>query len=130
MSERDRASLLAMLDAVTQIEIYTTSVADASEFHSDRLVFDGTLMNFVLLGEMCARVSEELRARNTDIEWSQIKDFRNLVAHNYMGIDAEEVWQIIQDDLPPLKARLRDLTSDDTGVPLPDGSDAPFGGAS
>ena len=72
----------------------------------------------------------ELRTRNTDIEWSHIKDFRNPVAHNYMGIDADEVRQIIQDDVPPLKARLRDLTSDDTGIPLPDGSDAPSGGAS
>ena len=102
MSERDRASLLAMLDAITQIEIYTANVADSGEFFADRLIFDGTLMNFVLLGEMCTRVSDELRASSADIEWSQIKDFRNLVAHDYMGVDAEEVWQIIQDDLPPL----------------------------
>ena len=77
-----------MLDAMTQIEVYTANTADAGEFYADRLVFDGTLMNFVLLGEMCVRVSEDLRARIADIAWNQIKDFRNLVAHDYMGTDS------------------------------------------
>ena len=67
MSGRDRASLLAMLDAITQIEVYTANAADAGEFYADRLVFDGALMNFVLLGEMCTRVSDEPRARSADI---------------------------------------------------------------
>ena len=35
--------------------------------------------------------------------WSKVKDFRNIIAHNYFGIDAEEVWQIIKNDLPKLK---------------------------
>jgi len=36
-------------------------------------------------------------------DWNRIKDFRNLVAHDYIGIDAEEVWQIITNDLPKLE---------------------------
>ncbi len=36
-------------------------------------------------------------------DWNRIKDFGNLVAHDYIGIDAEEVWQIITNDLPKLE---------------------------
>jgi uncharacterized protein with HEPN domain len=96
-----------MLDVVEQILSYTTQVADAEEFFQQRLVFDATLMNIVVLGEMSARVSETLRSDHPDEQWQEIKSFRNLVAHEYLGIDAEEVWQIVQDDIPEPKAALQ-----------------------
>ena len=50
MSDKDRPNLLAMLDAIAQIQAYTGQVSDADQFFDNRLVFDATLMNFVLLG--------------------------------------------------------------------------------
>ncbi len=41
--------------------------------------------------------------RASEIEWIKIKGFRNIVAHDYFGIDAEEVWQIIRNKIPALK---------------------------
>ena len=102
MSDKDRPNLLAMLDAIAQIQAYTGQVSDADQFFDNRLVFDATLMNFVLLGEMAARISEPVRTRYPQIAWPKIKAFRNLVAHEYLGIDAEEVWQIVHEDIPPL----------------------------
>ena len=66
-------------------------------------------MNFVLLGEMATRVSESTRSLNLQIQWSEIRAFRNLVAHEYLGIDAEEVWQTIHDDIPALRRSLQKL---------------------
>lgn len=54
MSDKDRANLLAMLDAIEQIQSYTDSISNSDQFFDNRLVFDATLMNFVLLGEMAA----------------------------------------------------------------------------
>ena len=112
MSEKDRANLLAMLDAIGQIRTYSNSVPNADEFHQNRLVFDATLMNFVVLGEVAARISPELRARHPQLQWTEIRAFRNLVAHEYLGIDAEEVWQIVHDDIPPLQRELERIIDD------------------
>ncbi len=60
-------------------------------------------MNFVIVGEMVSKLSDEFKNTNTNIDWYRIKDLRNLVAHDYFGIDAEEVWQIIKSDLPKLE---------------------------
>ena len=58
---------------------------------------------------VASRVSESTRSLNLQIEWSEIRAFRNLVAHEYLGIDAEEVWQTIHDDIPALRRSLQKL---------------------
>ena len=61
------------------------------------------MMNFVIIGEMVDKLSQEFKNNHPEIEWLKIKGFRNIVAHDYFGIDAEEVWQIIRDKIPELK---------------------------
>jgi uncharacterized protein with HEPN domain len=73
------------------------------------MAFDAALMNFVVLGEMVDRLSAELKGRYPDVDWQRMKDFRNLVAHDYLGVDAEEVWQIIHTDIPELRTRLQGI---------------------
>jgi len=60
-------------------------------------------MSFVVIGEMVSKISAELKKIHNNIDWDRIKNFRNLVAHDYFGIDAEEVWQIIINDVPELE---------------------------
>ena len=69
-------------------------------------------MNFVVIGEMVDRLSDEVKSRAQRVDWQKVKDFRNLVAHEYLGIDAEEVWQIVEEDLPVLKHSIEDLLRD------------------
>ncbi len=59
------------------------------------MTFDAVLLNFVIIGESVRRLSEQINEENPEIPWIQIKDFRNFVVHDYFGVDAEEVWQII-----------------------------------
>ena len=66
-------------------------------------------MNFVVIGEMVDKLSEDFKKDHGKIEWTKIKGFRNLVAHDYLGIDAEEVWQIIKDKIPTLKSEIKTL---------------------
>jgi uncharacterized protein with HEPN domain len=106
MSSKDRGNLLSILDAIGKIQAYTKAIRSAREFHTATVVFDACLMNFIVIGEMADRISEELRAKYPDLDWRKVKDFRNLVAHDYLGIDAEEVWQIVEADLPALRHQL------------------------
>ena len=109
VSRRDYFCLLNMLDAIDKIKQYTSVFSSADDFSTDGQAFDATLMNFIVLGEMVEKLSEELTVA-TEIDWFKIKGFRNILAHNYFGVDAEEVWQIIHDSLPTLETQLKKLT--------------------
>lgn len=102
MSEKDRANLLAILDAANKILAYTNNLKDADAFFADTKTFDATLMNFVVVGETAAKLSDALKNNSAHIPWNKIKGFRNIIAHDYFGVDAEEVWQIIQNHIPVL----------------------------
>lgn len=107
ISRKDVACLLNMLDAIQRIQLYSGKFSDADSFYHDGLSFDATLMNFVVIGEMVEKLSDTFRATTSGvIEWPKIKGFRNIIAHNYFGIDAEEVWQIIHGNLPELRSAI------------------------
>lgn len=54
----------------------------------------------MFIGESTARLSKEFKENEAKILWLKIKDFRDIVVHDYFGVDAEEVWQNIQDKIP------------------------------
>ncbi|MBD3374332.1 DUF86 domain-containing protein [candidate division KSB1 bacterium] len=102
MSEKDRLNILSILEAIDKISDYTRGYSDADEFYANQRDFDASMMNFIVIGEMVLRLSEEFVEKYNHIDWHKIRGFRNIVAHNYFGIDAEEVWEIIQIHLPKL----------------------------
>ena len=103
MLSKDKTNLMGILDAIRKIEIYTSTFSNADEFFNNIMSFDATMMNFIIIGEMVDRLSTLCKKENNHIDWPRIKGFRNLVAHDYFGIDAEEVWQIISTHIKILK---------------------------
>jgi uncharacterized protein with HEPN domain len=65
-------------------------------------------MNFVVIGEAVLRLEPSFIETNGVIEWHKIKGFRNLIAHDYFGIDTEEVWDIVTNKIPGLKAFIQE----------------------
>jgi len=104
MLTKDQHCLESIIEAIDRIIEYTSGFKSADDFNSDYRNFDATMMNFVVIGEMVEKLSEDFKTKNSTIEWIKIKGFRNIVAHDYFGIDAEEVWQIIKNKIPKLKA--------------------------
>ena len=109
MLNKDILCIEAILEAISKIKKYTRNHANHDEFYIDSISFEASMMNFVVIGEMVAKISEEFTNANPQIQWVRIKGFRNIVAHDYFGIDAEEVWQIIVNDLPILENELKSL---------------------
>ncbi len=112
LPEKDRANIEAGLDAIRKIEAFTKRVKDADQFYENEIVFDATLMNFVVIGEVVQKVSASTQNQYSKIPWPQVKSFRNMIAHNYFGVDAEEVWQIIQHHIPDLKESLQGILAE------------------
>lgn len=102
MSDKDRGNLMAILDSVGKIQRFSLDHESAESFHIDEETFDAVLLNFVIIGEAVSRISEDLKDAHPQVPWRQIKGFRDVVAHDYFGVDAEEVWQIIKLHLPEL----------------------------
>lgn len=109
MLNKDADCLANILESIQKIEEYVVSFNNADELNSDTKSFDAVLMNFIVISEMAAKLSDEFRISNSEIEWWKIKGLRNIVAHDYFGVDAEEIWQIIKNWLPRLKSYINNL---------------------
>ncbi len=64
------------------------------------------MRNLHTLSESMKRVSTDLKSRHPAVQWREIAAFRNVMVHNYLGIDLDRVWDVIERDLPPLRARV------------------------
>jgi len=106
---KDQHCLESIIEAIDRIIEYTSSYDSADAFNNDYRNFDATMMNFVVIGEMVDKISNEFKINHSKINWIKIKGFRNIVAHDYFGIDAEEVWQIIKIKIPELRVDLQKL---------------------
>jgi uncharacterized protein with HEPN domain len=107
MLTKDQLCLEAILEAIDRIIEYTFGIKSADDFNNDYRNFDATMMNFVVIGEMVDKISDEFKKKHPEVGWIKIKGFRNIVAHDYFGIDAEEVWQIIKTKIPALKSDIK-----------------------
>ncbi len=96
----DKVYLLHIRDCLDRIAHYTA--AGKISFFNDTLIQDGVLRNLQTLAESSQRLSDSLKQKHPEIDWRNIAGFRNVVVHDYLGIDIERVWDIIEQDLPKL----------------------------
>ena len=110
ISHRDFSCLLNMLESVKKIQKYSEKFKTADDFYSDTISFDASMMNFIVIGEMVEKLSDQIiQNKEIKIDWLKVKGFRNIIAHNYFGIDAEEVWQIMQTTLHELQIEIEKI---------------------
>jgi uncharacterized protein with HEPN domain len=67
---------------------------------------DAILHNLQLLGESVKRISEELKGRHPEVPWRDIAAFRNVVVHDYLGVDLELMWRIVVERIPELRLQI------------------------
>ena len=97
-----------ILASIERIIEYTRHL-DFEQFRSDTKTFDAVVRNFEIIGEAAAHVPEEIVANHPEIPWQDMRDMRNVLAHEYFGINENIVWNTIQDDLLPLVPQLKSL---------------------
>ena len=64
--------------------------------------YSAVIREFEIIGEAVSKLPDEIRTAAPDVQWQDIKDFRNLLVHQYSGIDLEIVWNVVKEDLPHL----------------------------
>lgn len=104
----NKARLLHILDSIQDIEKYTQNIS-FDDFMKNDMMQNACIRLLEVIGEASSSISEELKVQFPEIEWREIVDLRNLLLHEYFGVDLNIVWSIIQYDLPPLKSKVRNL---------------------
>lgn len=98
----DQVLLEHIRDRISRIREYTGD--DSSKFLESTLIQDAVVRNLQTIAESTQRLSETLRATEPEIPWRAIAGFRNVLVHDYFGIDLEAVWSVVEKDLPSLAA--------------------------
>lgn len=103
----DKLYLLHIRECIERIERYTVEGKDA--FLADTKTQDAVIRNLQTLAESTQRISPSLKMSHPDVEWRSIAAFRNVAVHGYLGIDLNQIWEIILHDLPDLKRKVEDI---------------------
>lgn len=103
----DRERLLDMLEAIERIEKYAARGREA--FEREELIQVWIIHHLQLLGEAARALSTDFRNQHTEVSWPQLIGMRNVLVHNYFGIDTEIVWSVIERDLPALKQHIENI---------------------
>jgi uncharacterized protein with HEPN domain len=83
--------------------------AIAPEAMADEKTFYAVLHALQYIGEAVGRLPPETTSLAPEVPWRKIRAMRNLIAHDYAGIDAEVVWKTVQERLPELKAAVTSM---------------------
>lgn len=107
MSKSDLIQFNALLYCIAKIAQSAADHSNADELAADEESLDAILMNFIVIGETIERISEAIKLQQNHIPWSKIKSFRNVIAHDYFGVDVAEVWSIIKLHLPQFQSNIQ-----------------------
>ncbi len=104
--EKDyKAYVNHILDAISSIEKYTEGMSFEA-FERDTKTIDAVIRNFEIIGEASSKLPKEFRERYPEVPWKSVIGLRNVLIHNYLGVDIVVVWGNIKHELPTLKEQM------------------------
>lgn len=101
----DAIYITHVLACIADIERYTSEGKPV--FFTDTKTYDAVLRKLQIMAESTQRLSNTFKDKENQVDWAAIAGFRNILVHDYLGdLDAQRVWQVIENRLPELKSIL------------------------
>ncbi len=111
MAKDNRVYIEHMLECIQNIHEYI----DCKEsFFSTRLIQDAVVRNLQIMAESSQRLSDDLKSQYDFIPWRAISGFRNILVHDYLGVDLDVIWSVIEQDVPALEKALEAMLAKDS----------------
>jgi uncharacterized protein with HEPN domain len=111
MSRRELLYLEDIQESCEKVLRFTEGMT-YKDFVHDELHFDAVLRNLEVIGEAVKNISEETRRISPQIKWRKIAGFRDIVAHEYFGVNEETVWDIVEKEIPVLLETVKSMLKD------------------
>ena len=97
-----------ILNCVNKIRSYTKNMSEKQFLESD-LIQDAVIRNFEIIGEATKQLSKEFRNTHKHIPWRDIAGMRDILIHDYIGVDIWAVWDTVKKYIPELKINLEQI---------------------
>ena len=107
MSRDYKVYLDDVREAIGKIRRYTEGMSRDSFFADERTI-DAVVRNLEVIGEAVKNLPGSMRDQYPDVEWQKIAGLRDILIHEYFGIDAEIIWDIVQTKLLALADRVEE----------------------
>jgi len=114
MKKKDRDFIMFLediLDSANLIEKYVKGKTKKI-FAVDGQTKDAVIRRFEIIGEATKHVPNSLKKNHKEIEWNRIADMRNVLIHEYFGVNVDKVWVAIKEDVPNLKEKISKILED------------------
>lgn len=96
-----------ILEAIECIQRFSEN-ENQDSFTGNEILNNAVLLQFIIIGEAINHIQNYILEKH-DYPWYKIRSFRNLIAHEYFNIKLTAVWEVIQRDLPALKAKIQEI---------------------
>ncbi len=94
-----------IIESIKAIEKYIENI-DYNHFIENRMIYSATIRELESIGEATGKISQETKEKYPNIDYRTIKDFRNVLAHEYFGVDMQIIWGIVTEKLSSLKEEI------------------------
>ncbi len=91
-----------ILRSIQRIEKYIRGLT-YRQFQKDQMLLDAVIRNLEIIGEAAGNLPQDIKKRSPAIEWKKLSGLRNILIHEYFGVDREILWDIISNKIPELK---------------------------
>jgi len=99
-----------ILESIGRIRSYASGGREA--FLGDNKTQDAVVRNLQVIAESAQRIPEPVRERCDGVDWKAIRGFRNVLVHDYLGLNMKQIWDVIEKDIPGLQAGMERLKSE------------------
>lgn len=106
MPKDSRVYFEDMLTSIEKVKRYVGSLT-FEQFAHDEMRVDAVIRNLEVMGEAARSIPPEVRERYPSIEWRKVVGLRNILIHEYSGVDIEILWDIVKAKLPQLEREVR-----------------------
>ncbi len=103
----DKLYFTHILECIDTIEEYTTGGKDV--FFATKMIQDAVMRNLEIIGEATKKISKGLNNQYTEIPWLEMAGMRDVLIHEYFGVDLKIVWNVIEFELPEIKVKMKNL---------------------
>jgi len=100
-----------ILDSIEKVEQYTKTV-DEQDFLSDTQVQDAVLRRLEIIGEAVKNIPQDFRDKYQQIPWKRIAGLRDVLIHEYFGVNLHRAWKLAKEDIHDLKNQLLKVRKD------------------